>query len=154
MKPQNFPLTWPDNLPRTLPEDRIAGRFTIDFRDAFDQLVAEAERLHDDAHRDVIVSTNVPLSANDLPLVSVVKKIRDPGVCVYVFRDGRPYAIALDTYREVGHNIRAIYATICALRTIARHGSAGLLAQAMHGFSREIAAGAGDVSLPMLVEAR
>lgn len=139
MQPQDFPLAWPAERERTPAPRRLVGRFKISFEAAYDALVHEAERLHDAKWgRDVVVSANVPLGKDGLPLVSVAGKIGDPGVCVYVWRDGKPYALACDTYLEVRHNLRALWATIQALRTIQRHATGALLAQSMAGFCREI----------------
>ena len=140
MHPQEFPLHWPADRPRTAPEARVTGRFKIPFEVAWDALVHEAEKLHEDKVREVIVSTNVPLGVDGLPLVSASggSKIADPGVCVYVWREGKPYALASDHYREVRHNLRALWATVQALRIIARHATGPLLQQSMIGFCREI----------------
>ena len=138
MKPQDFPLTWPEDKPRTDPEDRKDARFTVSFQEAYDCLVHEAEKLHDADDREVVVSTNVPVRDNGLPLVSESKHLGDPGVAVYLWKDGKPYAFACDQYREVRHNLRAIWATIQSMRVIARHGTIQLLAQSMAGFAREV----------------
>lgn len=140
MQPSDFPLAWPEGRDRTAPKARIAGRFKIGWRAAYDQLLDEAERLHE-GDRDVVVSTNIPLGSDGLPVISLAgARVADPGVCVYVWRGGRPYAIACDTYREVRQNLRALWATIRALRTIRRHGAAALLEQSMVGFCREVEA--------------
>lgn len=139
MQPQDFPLAWPAERERTPPPRRVAGRFKTTFQAAWDALVHETEKLHDAQDRDVVISTNVPLSADGLPVVALSRKpIADPGVCVYVWREGRPYALACDTYIEVRHNMRALWATIQALRTVQRHATGTLLAQSMAGFAREI----------------
>ena len=142
MQPQDFPLAWPQDRSRTLACDRIAGRFKIAFSRAYDALLDEAEKLHDSKDWDVIVSANVPLGVKGLPVLSATggTKIADPGVCLYVWREDRPYAVACDTYLEIRHNVRAIWATIRALRTIQRHATSALLAQSMVGFCREIEA--------------
>jgi len=69
----------------------------------------------------------------------------DPGVAVYFMRrvetqpghlsEPRPFVIACDQYDRVRGNLRAIGATIEALRTIERHGSTAMLEQAFSGFA-------------------
>ena len=144
MKPQDFPLSWPVGRERTPNHLRQEGRFKVDFQAAFDDLVDESEKLHDEENRDVVISTNVPLGSMGLPLVSAVKRTVDPGVAVYLWREGKPYVVACDTYLDVHANMRAISATIAALRTIARHATSALMAQSMIGFSREL-----DGEVPM-----
>ena len=140
MQPQDFPLMWPKDRPRTSPESRVVGKFTITFENAYDALIHEAEKLHD-AECEVIISTNIPLDKEGMPLVSASKHLGDPGVAVYVWREGKPYAMSCDTYQSVRHNLRALWATIQALRTIQRHATGALLAQSMSGFAREVTAG-------------
>lgn len=149
---RDFPLAWPEGVDRTLPGDRVDGRFKADFRATYDAVLDEAERLRDDPGREIVISTNVPLDAEERPVVAATKQLGDPGACVYVFRGGRPHALACDTYREVRHNLRAIWATIRALRTIERHATAGLLERSMVGHCREV--GAGDtVEVPQIAAA-
>jgi hypothetical protein len=138
MQPSDFPLTWPEGRQRTPARDRLAGRFTIAFEVAYDALVHEAEKLHDAEDRDIVVSTNVPIGTKGLPLVSASRHHVDPGVAVYIWHGGQPYAVACDTYREVRHNLRAIWAVIQSMRTIQRHATGALLAQSMSGFCREV----------------
>jgi DnaJ-domain-containing protein 1 len=47
----------------------------------------------------------------------------------------RPFVIACDTYRKVRWNLRAIGATVEALRAIQRHGASSMLEQAFTGFA-------------------
>ena len=141
MQVKDFPLCWPEGYERTAAADRAVGRFRSAFKSAYNALFDEAKLLHE-GDREFAISTNVPLDAEGMPVVAVAKKqrIADPGVAVYVWRGGRPYGIACDTYLDVASNMRALAATIAALRTIARHGTASLLAQSMIGFSRQIEA--------------
>ena len=147
MTPNDFPLTWPEGRARTA--DRVPGRFKLQFEDAYDGLVTEAEKLHDDPAHDVIISTNMPLDNTGMPIVSE-RRIGDPGVCVYLSVKGKTYAIASDIYLDVHHNLRAIAVTIAALRTIQRHGTGALTAQALSGFAEELP---GRPDMPQLVAA-
>jgi hypothetical protein len=138
MTPQDFPLAWPEDKPRTKVEDRQEARFTVGFKEAYNCLVHEAEKLHDAKDFDVVISSNVPVGDGGLPLVTAAKHLGDPGVAVYIWRGGKPFVLACDSYREVRHNLRAIWATIQSLRVISRHGTVQLLAQSMAGFAREV----------------
>ena len=53
MTPQDFPLAWPEDKPRTKVEDRQEARFTVGFKEAYNCLVHEAEKLHDAKDFDV-----------------------------------------------------------------------------------------------------
>ena len=147
--PKDFPLAWPADRPRTPHEARLAGKFRAPFRTSYDSLFHEAERLHEPGVRDreFIISTAVPLSATGQPIVAEARHVGDPGVAVYVWRGDVPYAIACDTYREVRHNMRALWAVIQALRIIQRHSTSGLLTQSMSGFQSELS---GRPAVPML----
>ena len=43
MRVCDFPLAWPEGRGRTDPKDRATGRFRVDFRRAYDDLLDEAE---------------------------------------------------------------------------------------------------------------
>jgi hypothetical protein len=59
----------------------------------------------------------------------------DPGAAVFFQWRGRPFQVACDSYRRVHENIRAIFKTIEAMRTIERHGATQLLERAVQGFT-------------------
>ena len=138
MQPKDFPLAWPIGYERTLAKDRIAGKFRVDFATAYDGLFDELKKLHDAPTREFIISTAVPLSKDGRPLVSAVGKARDPGVAVYFWVEGKPFALPSDIYDEVHHNMRALTVKLAALRSIARHGGANMLSQSMTAFAREL----------------
>lgn len=124
-----FPLYWPLEHPRT--PARRAARFVVDFATARTQLFVELERL---AAREIVLSSNVPLRRDGLPAVPD-REPDDPGVAVYFTRRGRPYVIACDAFARVRWNLRAIGATIEALRTIERNATTSMLDQAFSGFA-------------------
>jgi hypothetical protein len=135
-----YPLYWPLEHPRT--SSRRTARFVVDFHTARVQLFTELERLHASS---VVLSSNVPLRRDGLPMVPD-REPTDPGVAVYFSRrkwtqqqghwsEPRPFVIACDQYDRVRANLRAIGATIEALRTIERHGSTSMLEQAFSGFA-------------------
>ena len=134
MQPSDFPLAWPEGQPRAAA--RIKGRFKVGFQSAYDSLVTEAEKLHDAEDRDVVVSTAIPLGKRGLPLVALSDRIGDPGACVYLWRGGRPYALACDTYLDLHHNLRSLAVTLGALRQIQRHGATALMERSLAGFAR------------------
>ena len=125
-----FPLYWPLEHPRS--STRRAARFVVDFVTARTALLHELDRL---SARDVVLSSNVPLRRDGLPAVPD-REPADPGVAVYFTRRGKPFVIACDQFERVRWNLRAIGATIEALRSIERHGTTSMLEQAFSGFAQ------------------
>lgn len=138
-----YPLMWPEHQPRTQPGSRRHAKFEMDFGRARDELVRELKLL---SAQDIVISSNVPLRRDGLPLADAREPV-DPGVAVYfdrhrtIRRAGTwetlktPFVIACDTYSRVKWNLRAVGATVEALRAIERHGSTSMLEQAFTGFA-------------------
>jgi hypothetical protein len=127
-----FPLTWPAARRRTPPGRRVRSKFQIlQFSRARDMLVAEVNRL---GACNLIISTDVPTRNDGLPYANM-REPNDPGVAAYFQNEGEPFVIACDSYDRVAANMRAVGATIEALRAIERHGSASMMAQAFTGFA-------------------
>jgi len=124
-----FPLYWPLQHPRT--SSRRVARFVVDFVTARTQLLRELDLLH---AREIVLSSNVPIRRDGLPAVPE-REPTDPGVAVYFTRRGKPFVIACDQFDRVRWNLRAIGATIEALRSIERHGTTSMLEQAFSGFA-------------------
>lgn len=127
-----FPLYWPVTHPRTPLHKQRVARFQVDFVTARTGLLGELQRL---GTRDVLLSSNVPIRRDGLPAVSD-REPQDSGVAVYFNRGGRPYVIACDTFTKVRWNLRAIGATIEALRSIERNSTSSMLDQAFSGFAQ------------------
>jgi hypothetical protein len=126
-----YPLYWPLHHKRTEPHARRDARFVVDFSAARNDLSLELQRL---GARDVVMSSNIPIRRDGLPMVPD-REPDDPGIAVYFTRKGRPFVIACDHFRRVRWNIRAIGATLEALRSIERHGTTTMLEQAFSGFA-------------------
>jgi hypothetical protein len=126
-----YPLTWPAGRPRTPVSRRRGGQFQVPFTQAREELLYSLSLLG--ASR-VIISSNVPLRQDGLPRADS-REPSDSGVAVYFQRDKKPFVIACDTYNQVRQNLRAIGATVEALRSIQRHGASSMLEQAFTGFS-------------------
>jgi hypothetical protein len=133
MSIERWPLQWPTGQPRTI--DRVDARFDTPIGITCDQLLRELRLLNT---RDVVISTNAPVSRNGTPYASS-REPSDPGVAVYFDRrvgsQWKPFVIACDTYRKLVWNLRAIGMTVEALRTIQRHGASSMLEQAFTGFA-------------------
>jgi len=130
--PDAYPLDWPLHWPRTRHFKRRDSKFAKrGFATIRDELVDELRRM---GVKRVTLSTDVPLRGDGLPY-SGRREPEDCGAAVYFTWRGEPYVIACDSYRRVWENVRAIFKTIEAMRSIERHGASLLLERAVSGFS-------------------
>jgi hypothetical protein len=127
-----FPLYWPLQYGRTARDARRAARFLVDFSSARTDLLRELNLLR---ARDVVLSSNVPIRRDGLPMVPD-REPDDPGIAVYFWRRSKPFVIACDQFTRVRWNLRAVGATLEALRSIERHGTTSMLEQAFSGFAQ------------------
>ena len=125
-----FPLHWPEGRPRIPAPKRQKSRFSTGFGMAVRQVMDELRRL---GARHAVVSTNVPLRRDGLPLASA-KRVDDVGAAAYFTHNGRQMCFACDRWDKVEDNIYAIAKTIEAMRGIERWGTGDMLAAAFSGF--------------------
>lgn len=126
------PLTWPEGWPRLPDHKRASSRYEVTFLKARDHLVRQIELA---GGRDIVVSTNVPLRRDGLPLANMSEP-KDPGVAAYwTDRKKKPRVVACDHWRKVRDNLRAVGLTVEALRSIERAGATELLERAYSGFA-------------------
>lgn len=125
-----FPLCWPEGRPRTPPGKRQQSRFKTGFGMAVRQLMAELQRL---GARNAVVSTDVPLRRDGLPLASA-KRVEDTAAAAYFTHKGKQMCFACDRWTKVEDNIYAIAKTIEAMRGIDRWGTGDMLDAAFSGF--------------------
>jgi hypothetical protein len=130
-----YPLTWPAGQPRTADWQRHDAAFKVDFARARDELLHSVQLL---GGSGVVLSSSIALRQDGLPYANMPEP-KDPGVAVYfdrrIGKDLKPFVIACDTYRKTKWNLRAIGATVEALRSIQRHGASSMLEQAFTGFA-------------------
>lgn len=135
-----YPLCWPVGQPRNRHQSRAnfgrvgGGKYQGDRRpmsiaEARDELLRQVRLL---GGTRVTISSNLELRQDGLPY-SNQKRPSDPGVAVYFFRAGHPYAMACDTWDTVQTNLYAVARYIDAIRTQERLG-VGTLEQAMRGY--------------------
>jgi hypothetical protein len=106
------------------------SQFLLNFADARTDLFRELALL---GARDVVLSSNIPIRRDGLPSVPEREPI-DPGIALYFTRAGKSFVLACDAYERVHWNLRAVGATIHALRSIERHGATSMLERAFSGF--------------------
>lgn len=130
----DFPLRWPAGRERIASGSRRPPRFRTTFEAAYDGLVDELGRI---GAVNAAISTAVPLDGKDyLPIARLAEQAGriDPGAAVRFERRDRAYVIACDAYQTVAGNLRAVAATLRAMREIARHGASEIMEQSMDGF--------------------
>lgn len=128
-----YPLCWPEGWPRRNRSQRSSSKYEVSFIRARDELLGE---LRTGRCRHVVISSNVPLRRDGLPLANM-REPEDPGVAVYWDdRNGKPRVIACDVWRTVRENLRAVGLAYASLRQIERTGASELLERAFAGFAR------------------
>lgn len=133
-----YPLTWPTGWKRTEAYRRADAAFSkagrpLSVYDGTTRLLAELRRFGV-RESDVIISTNVKLRQDGLPL-SNQSEPQDSGAAVYWKRGGKNQVMATDRYTKVADNLAALAATLDAMRAIERHGGAVILERAFLGFT-------------------
>lgn len=130
MTEESYPLYWPEGRKRTEPFRRQPSRFNTGFGMAIRSVVSELRLLH---ARNIVVSSNVPLRRDGLPLATA-KRVDDPGVAVYFRYKDKPMVFACDRWLKAEDNIWAVAKTIGAMRGIERWGSGDMTDTAFSGF--------------------
>lgn len=130
-----YPLTWPQGWKRT--QWKKDSKFKTSFAVARDQMFRELKLMgvENNYHNTkVILSTNIPLRRDGLPLAGQSNP-KDPGVACYFILRGKNMVFACDTYNKVEENLHAISKTIEAMRGIERWGASDLMERAFTGFA-------------------
>jgi hypothetical protein len=129
-------LYWPEGWKRT--KDRETARFETHFVKARDGVLRSLKLMR---ASDTLISSNVPLRRDGLPLAGMAEPA-DPGVAVY-WVESKPDVVsgktmrvlACDKWRKVRDNLRAIELTLESFRAIERHGASEVLDRAFTGFT-------------------
>lgn len=129
-----YPLTWPQNEPRTPPDKkRSASPFTMAPDRALRELYAELRRFR---AVDVVLSTNIPVRQDGMIYQDAARrKIDDPAAALYFKIGERSISICCDLYFDVNDNIRALGKIVEAMRTIERYGGQHLSDKSFTGFA-------------------
>lgn len=127
-----YPLAWPVGWPRTAPYRRQRSRFSPG------GLASEAQETRWELQRlgarNPVISTNIELRRDGLPY-SGRGAPDDPGVAVYFTYEGRQQCIPCDRWATVEENLRAIWKSIEALRSLERWGAKSFVDAAFTGFT-------------------
>ncbi len=150
---QRFPLKWPGNWPRTLPQHRKPATFrqTQEGPSALTKpgevkpkkaqvilsVAAAVDRLEyqlgEIGARSIVLSTNVEPTLSGRPRGNAGDP-DDVGAAVYFKLNGADRVLACDKWTRVADNIAALAAHIDALRRIERYGI-GDMNQAFRGYT-------------------
>src|SRR3954464_15309435 len=125
-----YPLAWPNGWPRTPAAKRQPSRFSPGaLSKEAQETIWELARL---GARQAVISTNVELRQDGLPY-SNRRKPDDPGVAVYFMYEKRQQCIPCDRWSTVEENLRAIWKSIEALRSLERWGAKSFVDAAFTG---------------------
>ncbi len=123
MKPQAYPLNWPDMVPRT--KVKVESKFKTTLPAALDNVKKALRAFASDSGRavtDIVLSSNVGAPA-------------DTGVAAWFMWDGEQRCIAVDRYPKAQDNLQAIFHILEARRTEMRHGGLHIVRQTFKGFA-------------------
>jgi hypothetical protein len=131
---QAYPFQWPDGWPRTPSHKRGPSRFGKNL--GFGEIRKLQNELRLMGAQNIVISSNVPLRQDGLPLASQGgKRYDDPGVAVYFTLNGKACSMARDRYLTPWENLHALTLTIDSIRSIERHGGSFMMERAFSGFA-------------------
>lgn len=122
-----YPLTWPDGLPRT--ERMASSQFRTTLSAALKNVQKSLEMFGQDSSKrvtDIVLSSNVAGLSMSNP--------KDCGVAAWFTWDGAQRCIAVDRYPKPEDNLQAIHHILEARRTEMRHGGLHIVRQTFKGF--------------------
>lgn len=132
-------LLWPEGWESTVPSKRVNGSFQVTkFERLTNGIEAQVSMFKGSGLR---ITCNVPLNkAYTAYRTFASAKERDecqkePGVSIYFTRKGKPYVLAVDRYKTIEANMRAVELTLEIIRAIERYGSSGLMERSFQGFA-------------------
>lgn len=129
---ESFPLHWPSGFPRSHPRRRAPYKATAG--KARDQVIREL-RLMDIGDWNVIISTNLPISARTTQFLVSRSEPADPGVAVYFRLKEKQHVFACDKWDRIADNLRAVAMTVEAMRGMDRWGCSDMLNRVFTGFA-------------------
>lgn len=126
MTAQAFPLSWPDNFPRSPRTEK--SKFKTSLAGALNNVTTSLQAFGRDSGKNV---TEIVLSSN---CALGIQRPVDPGVAAWFKWDGVTICIPVDRYTTPEENLQAIHHVIEARRTELRHGTLHLVRATMAGF--------------------
>lgn len=127
-----YPLHWPTGYPRTKNPERNRHFKQTYIGATRDAVLAELKRL---GATEVIISSNIPLRADGIPLADFARRnIPDKGVAVYFDYNKQSTVLCFDAWDRWEDNFHAIAKTIEAIRGMERWGVSEMINRAFTGF--------------------
>lgn len=120
-----FPLTWPDLIPRQ--KKRETGRFKTTLPQALANVESSLNLFGKDSGKVVsklVISSNYTLTE---------RRPIDPGVAVWFVWDEMQVCIPIDRYTTIEANLQAIHHVLEARRVEIRHGTLALVRASFRG---------------------
>jgi hypothetical protein len=127
----SFPLYWPEHRPRTPAHQRQASKFKATFGAAIVEVRRQLNLL---GVQHPVISTNVRVRQDGVPMARASKHPTDPAAAVYFLYKSRQLCFACDRWHVVEDNVWAIAKTIDAMRGILRWGTGEMMDAAFSGF--------------------
>jgi hypothetical protein len=111
---------------------RQTARFDTGLSVSAESIHSQLERMKG---RNIVITSDLPVRRDGLPY-STASEPADPGVAVWwVDKTGAERVMACDRWRKVRDNMRAIDASIDALRGLDRWGASEAVKRALSGFA-------------------
>jgi hypothetical protein len=108
-----------------------SGKESLTIGDGLARLGAELRRL---GAKQVVISSNLRLRQDGLPMAGQATQLADPGIAVYFKLNGKDRVLACDRWISAADNMAAIASHIEAIRACDRYG-VGTLDQAFTGYA-------------------
>lgn len=158
---QAYPLQWPAGWKRTPIDQRKRAQFKritteygqygahkrqheLTINDGVQRIFQELRALGVEPG-DVVISSDLRVRNDGLPISGQATSKIDQGVAVYWRVDKATRCMATDRYDRIADNLAALAATLEAMRAIERHGGATILDRAFTGFLALAAPAAQDL---------
>jgi len=126
MKPEQFPLAWPEGYPVT--ERRQESKFKCTLAEARDGVLYELRQLN---ATDIVISTNVQVTKQGLLPGNGRLVYDNPGVAVYFKYRNKEAVIACDNWKYLHENMRAVEKSLEAIRGLERWACTDIISQAL-----------------------
>ena len=124
------PLYWPEGWKRE--RYRSHARYKLTFVEARKHLLKQVQLL---GGSNPVISSNMPLRQDGLPLAGGYREPSDPGVAIYWTKKGVTHVMACDHWHKTVDNMRALGLALEALRAVDRSGASQVLERAFAGFA-------------------
>lgn len=139
MPRSTYPLQWPVEQPRTPDDHRKQSSFSTNGKRGEVSIYEAAMVLKDELRLmkaiNIVITSDLPTRTDGIPYADSRARVKDVGIAVWFFYQGKESVLACDKWRSHGENLRSIAKTIEAIRALERYGCASATERAMSGFA-------------------